>query len=346
MDLTKYQAQWVPISQINTENRTFQFRKDITPESVAPLAKSMADKEVGQKFPIVLWLRLTGERVVVAGLRRLTAAISLKWESILAITIPEAEASYDEVLKLNFIENVERKTLNSLDIMFACKKLKDLDKKNTNEYIGKMIGKSENQVRRYIKVAEAPADAQQKLASGDTSIRGVSGEQIASRGDSEINSKNYIVKSTNKGIDAKIKMGAIPDNEAALDAFITELKKAWKQALKKSQKSKIRPSGGKSKIKSNSSPLEGEEAQRAGEGGVVKPTQEHPISNGSKPETVEDVIAQANKQQIEMLNAFKERIKTPEGRPIVEAIAKANGCQTPEDYIAKMEEALKNKGLL
>jgi len=149
-----------------------------------------------------------------------------------------------------------------------------------------------------------------------------------------------------EGIDAKIKMGAIPDNEAALDAFITELKKAWKQALKKSQKSKIRPSGGKSKIKSNSSPLEGEEAQRAGEGGVVKPTQEHPISNGSKPETVEDVIAQANKQQIEMLNAFKERIKTPEGRPIVEAIAKANGCQTPEDYIAKMEEALKNKGLL
>ena len=47
-----------------------------------------------------------------------------------------------------------------------------------------------------------------------------------------------------------------------------------------------------------------------------------------------------------MLNLAKEKIKTPEGRTEFEPVAKANGFQTLEEYIAKTEQDLKNQGLL
>ncbi len=71
IDLSKYQPQWIALSSINTQNKMFQFRKEITTESVANLAKSLA--ESGQKFPIVIWLRNSGEHVPVSGLRRIAS---------------------------------------------------------------------------------------------------------------------------------------------------------------------------------------------------------------------------------------------------------------------------------
>ena len=170
----------------------------------------------------------------MSGLRRLTAAISLKWDKILVIVIPESDADKEEMLGTNFIENVKRKTLTNLDIMFACKKLKDEGK--TNEQIGQLIGKSENQVRRYIKVAEATSDLQQKLINGEATIKDVGGEKIALGGDSGENNQKYTVKSTKNGIDAKIKIEAIPENAGTVDAYIIEVKKMWKDALKSAEK--------------------------------------------------------------------------------------------------------------
>jgi len=188
LDLSKYQPQWVALSGINTQDKTFQFRKDITPESTAELAKSLAAD--GQKFPVVLWRKHSGELVPVSGLRRIAAAGGLKWEKLLAVVIPESEAGQEDVLRLNFIENVERKTLTNLDIMFACKKLNDQGKPQME--IGKLIGKSETQVRRYIRVAEASADAQAKLAAGDATIKGVANEQSAPGADLEQITQNTL----------------------------------------------------------------------------------------------------------------------------------------------------------
>jgi ParB/RepB/Spo0J family partition protein len=232
IDLSKYQPQWIKVSYINVANRMFQFRREITPESIASLAKSMS--EDGQKMPIVLWRRNDGELVAVAGLRRLTAAINLKWENIFAIKIPESEANFEDMLRINFIENIERKTLGSLDMMFLCKKLKDQGK--TNDEIGRYIKKSENQVRRYIKVAEASEDQRQKLLNGETTIKDIGGEKVAPGGDSAKTINKYVVNTTSNGIAAKIKIEALSENQAALDAFIAEVKKAWRQALKKVRK--------------------------------------------------------------------------------------------------------------
>ena len=210
MDLSNYKVQWVGLADVNIGNTAFQFRKDITPESVVVLAKSL--KEEGQKFPVILWekhidsswsLPASGgpqndKRLqLISGFRRVTAAKSLNWEKVLAIVIPESDMSEQDALRLNFIENIERKTLTNLDIMFACKKLKDSGK--TNADIGLLIGKSEVQVRRYILVAEASPDMQNKLNSGETTIKAAAGhEQIVPGDDSTINNKNIYVKSSKK----------------------------------------------------------------------------------------------------------------------------------------------------
>ncbi len=231
IDLSKYQAQWVAISQINAQNKMFQFRKEITAESVANLAKSLA--ESGQKFPIVIWLRNSGEHVPVSGLRRIAAAQSLNWEKILAVTIPESEADEEEVLGLNFIENIKRKTLTNLDIMFACKRLSDEGKSNVK--IGGLIGKNEKQVRRYIAIAEAPKEKQDALAKGDITIDQASRPGVGLESEGQKDNEKYIVKSTKNGIDTKMKIEATIENEATVNAYIADIKKAWKQALKKYQ---------------------------------------------------------------------------------------------------------------
>jgi ParB/RepB/Spo0J family partition protein len=242
LDLSKYQQGWVKIADINAANREFQFRRDITPESVAGLAKSMAEN--GQKFAILLWRRHSGELVVVSGLRRLAAAISLKWESILAITIPEADASQEDMLSTNFIENIDRKTLNTLDIMFACKRLKD-EKKKTNEEIGLLIGKTEGQVRRYIKVAEAPEDVHKRIITGEISATDVGNAGNRNNYDSVSQNKNMYVKSTKSGFCATLKFDRKRDNPDQAIAFAQDLIKQIKEQAQLQRKEQRGKSKGK-----------------------------------------------------------------------------------------------------
>ena len=171
LDLTKYQPQWVKIADINIENKVFMFRKD---RNAADLAASL--KAEGQKFPVVIWRRPPSPKAtdgqmlhIISGFRRVTAAKQLGWEKVMGVVIPETDLPKDEALRLNFVENMARKSLNNLDIMFACQKLSQQGK--TNVEIGKLIGKSEAQVRRYIKVADAPEDIQQKVGRGRQPLR-------------------------------------------------------------------------------------------------------------------------------------------------------------------------------
>ena len=78
MDLSNYKPQWVELSRISFNNKMFQFRTDITNESVKDLAISMSDD--GQKFPIILWQRNTGELQPISGYRRIAAAQFNGWE--------------------------------------------------------------------------------------------------------------------------------------------------------------------------------------------------------------------------------------------------------------------------
>ncbi len=177
LDLSKYTPVWVPIGEINIENTAFMFRKELKTDDLAASLKAE-----GQKFPVVLWSRRPpglsgggeaspqrgGQLQLISGFRRVAAAKSLGWDKVLSYIIGETDMPEDEALKLNFLENIERKSLNNLDIMFACQKLSRQGKSNVE--IGKLIGKSEKQDRAYLRVAEAPAEVQAKVQSGDMPI--------------------------------------------------------------------------------------------------------------------------------------------------------------------------------
>ena len=232
MDLSQYKPEWVAISGINIDNKAFQFRSTITPESVAELAKSLA--EDGQKVPITLWKRHSGEQVIISGLRRMAAAKTLQWDKVLAVVIPENDLNEADALRLNFIENIERKTLNNLDIMFACKKLRDSGK--LFEEISKLIGKSESQVRNYLRVAEAPSDVQESLKAGETTIKAIGQGKTTPGCGSETKNKNMVVKSTNSGFRATIVFNRKHDDLDASIAFANELIKLMKEQAKLAKK--------------------------------------------------------------------------------------------------------------
>ena len=212
LDLSKYQPQWVSIADINVEDTAFIFRKDM---NVADLAASL--KAEGQKFSIVLWRRADGSLHIISGFRRVTAARQLGWEKVMGVVIPEADLPMDEALRLNFLENMARKSLNNLDIMFACQKLSRQGKSNVE--IGKLIGKSEAQVRRYIKVADAPADIQQKVGSGQTTLTDATDK--ATRRDDEF--KNMYVKSTKNGFKVILNYNRKRDKIDEIKAFLNKV---------------------------------------------------------------------------------------------------------------------------
>ncbi|MBN1621737.1 MAG: ParB/RepB/Spo0J family partition protein [Endomicrobiales bacterium] len=166
MDLSKYKPQKINLADINTRNTAFKFRKEIDERS---LAESF--RKEGQKFPIVLWKRKGGTLQVISGFRRIYAAYNIKQSKILAVVIPETELNEEEALKLNFIENRERKSLNKMDLIFACKKLSDKGK--TVSDIARIMNIHRRTVNRYMKVANAPKEVQQEVLKGKMTIDGL-----------------------------------------------------------------------------------------------------------------------------------------------------------------------------
>ena len=121
----------------------------------------------------------------------------------MSIVVPENDLSETEALRFNFIENIERKTMNNKDLIFACKKLKEQGK--TNIDIGRLIGKDEKQVRRYLSALDD--------------------EGLGQCPSDEQNNRNNYVKSTKKAFDEKLKIEPKPENTPIFEAHINEAKR-------------------------------------------------------------------------------------------------------------------------
>jgi ParB/RepB/Spo0J family partition protein len=228
MDLSKYSAEWVKLSDIDYADKTFQYRRDITVASVAGLAESL--KANGQDIPIVCRRMPDGRVQIVCGFRRFTAAMSLGWDKIRAIIIPFEDLPDSEARQLSARENLQRGQYTNLDKMFMCKKLSEQGESNVT--IGEIIGKSEKQVRRYIKVANAPVDIQQKVKAGEATIKQAGNEQLGPGAEQNVDNTKYNVKSARNMFSAKVNIAINQQNGSTIDAFVAEVKKAWKEALK------------------------------------------------------------------------------------------------------------------
>ncbi|MBN1621064.1 MAG: ParB/RepB/Spo0J family partition protein [Endomicrobiales bacterium] len=238
ISLDKYQSAWIPLKDINAQNTDFQFRKNMNTEQ---LAESL--KNEGQKFPVVLWRRDDGwELHLISGFRRFNAAKSLDWEKILAVIVPENELSREEALKLNFIENIERKSLTDLDLEYACKKLHDQGK--SNREIARLIGKDESSVRTYLKIANAPKEIQEAIVQGKISkksvskllsgkgVRGGSAPAGKDEADVAVNNDNQAVEELKKALNNHNYSEYINNMMAGMQGLMAELSSLPKSSKK------------------------------------------------------------------------------------------------------------------
>ena len=155
------EVQEVPLSDIDLEDRTHEYRLD---PRIEELKKSIQAE--GQQIPIVL-RRKGPPYQVVCGHRRVRALLALGGSTVKAIIRPELSDA--EAFKLSFLENEERQNLNDLDRANLVGKLQEQGK--TQEEIGAILDRSARQVRRYAEILSFPeavrkAIAEEKISTG------------------------------------------------------------------------------------------------------------------------------------------------------------------------------------
>lgn len=136
----------IPIAQITVENRQ---RKDLG--DIESLAQSLRDD--GQLHPIVI----SPEFILVAGERRLEAAKSLGWDTILAHFTTDLSES--ELLKLEIEENARRQNFNWKELCFSIEAYHRVktaeDKTWTQEKTGEVLGYTQVHIADNLAVARA-----------------------------------------------------------------------------------------------------------------------------------------------------------------------------------------------
>jgi len=198
--LDRCQAQWVGLSEIDASDWHFRFRNTI---DVKDLVRSL--KADGQRLPIILWQRNDGRKQMICGFRRYEAAKQLGWEKILACTVPESEVSAEEALKINFSENIARKSLKDTDFAFAAKRLNEQGKSNIE--IAALLGKSEGMIRVYLQVGALPQETQEQIKQGKLSLSKALGGNVSHKA-----KERFAFNATKSGFQLLVKFSAKKDN--------------------------------------------------------------------------------------------------------------------------------------
>jgi ParB/RepB/Spo0J family partition protein len=225
LDISKYQERWVGVNEINSEDQTYQYKGMVSENDIHDMAVSMA--EHGQLVAVVLLENENGEKIIVSGFTRVLAAKNKGWEKVNAKVIPLNQVTQKDLIEYSIIENKQRGSFNKMREIFACKKMSENGISNVE--IGKLIGKSESQIRNYLKVANASQDVQNKVASGETTIKKVS--QLAPGCDDNTKNKKMYVKTSRSGFYAVLKFDRKRDNPQEAITFAQELIKKIKDEV-------------------------------------------------------------------------------------------------------------------
>jgi len=132
----------------------FQPRTEFDPEALAELTRSIVEKGVIQPITV---RRVEGGYQLVTGERRLRAAQNAGLAEIPAYII--AVESDEEMLELALIENIQRETLNPIEIAHAYKRLID-ECHLTQEEVAEKVGKDRTTVTNFIRLLKLPIEIQ------------------------------------------------------------------------------------------------------------------------------------------------------------------------------------------
>jgi ParB family transcriptional regulator, chromosome partitioning protein len=142
----------------------FQPRTEFDPEALAELTRSIVEKGVIQPITV---RRVEGGYQLVTGERRLRAAQNAGLTQIPTYII--AVDSDEEMLELALIENIQRETLNPIEISHAYKRLVD-ECHLTQEEVADKVGKDRTTVANFIRLLKLPIEIQVGLRKNQISM--------------------------------------------------------------------------------------------------------------------------------------------------------------------------------
>lgn len=142
----------------------FQPRTEFDPEALAELTRSIVEKGVIQPVTV---RRVEGGYQMVTGERRLRAAQNAGLSEIPGYII--AVDSDEEMLELALIENIQRETLNPIEIAHGYKRLID-ECHLTQEEVAEKVGKDRTTVTNFIRLLKLPPEIQAGLRKNQLSM--------------------------------------------------------------------------------------------------------------------------------------------------------------------------------
>jgi len=158
--LPQHDLQHIPVDKIHKSPH--QMRRHFDEEAIRELADSLKQKGLVQPIAV---RQMGGAFELIAGERRLRAAVLLNWETIPAIILANRDDADAAVLGL--IENLQRVNLNPLEEARGYKQLTDPPYNMTQEAIAEKIGKQKSTICRMLALLDLPEEVQDLLPRGN-----------------------------------------------------------------------------------------------------------------------------------------------------------------------------------
>lgn len=151
----------IPIDQI--ESGDIQVRTHNVDEGIDELAEDM---KPGLIHPILVYVRSDSKYELVAGQRRLLAAIKLNWKTIRA-TIIEKPTDVLSAKLISYIENKARKKLPNKDIINF---VNNLYGQHDIKQVAEMLSITQDDVKRALDMPRFPNEIKKMVTDGDISL--------------------------------------------------------------------------------------------------------------------------------------------------------------------------------
>jgi len=149
----------IPISQITSN--PFQPRKSFNPLELKELQESLSSNGLLQ--PITVRPAGTGSGFeLIAGERRLRAALNIGWDKIPAVI---KDLTDQEILTLALVENLQRSDLNPIEEAEGYSQLID-QFGHTQQTVASMVGKDRSTVTNVLRILQLPAGVRKLLQDG------------------------------------------------------------------------------------------------------------------------------------------------------------------------------------
>lgn len=148
----------IPIDQIETN--PFQPRTEFEPEALSELAESIREQGIIQ--PLTVRKMGYDKYQLISGERRLRAS---QMAGLSEVPCYIRIANDQQVLEMALVENIQRESLNSLEIAISYQRLIE-ECELTQEELSQRVGKNRSTVTNYLRLLKLPAGVQIAIRDG------------------------------------------------------------------------------------------------------------------------------------------------------------------------------------